>query len=94
MDPNEWKLEMNRMLDSFANQAEFSLGKISRSFEALGRPFDEEFRKYYLEMSNQRYAMSFAIAIVEKSDWLTDSPKLIGFDHQDFGTCNHLANNC
>lgn len=54
MNSNEWQLEMNRMLDSFANQAEFSLGKISQCFETLGRPFDDDFRKYYLEMSNQR----------------------------------------
>lgn len=32
----------------------YSLGKISRRFEKLGRPFDEKFRQYYLKMSHQR----------------------------------------
>lgn len=54
MNLDEWELVMNRMLDTFANQAVLSLGEINQRFNALGRPFDEKFRKYFLKMSNQR----------------------------------------
>lgn len=60
MNTDDWKLEMNRMLDLFANQAEYSLEKINRCFEALGRPFDEKFRQHYLKMTNQRFAIRFS----------------------------------
>lgn len=56
MNPDEWEIEMNHMLDSFANQASSSLEKIDRRFETLGRSFDEEFRQYFLKMSNLRCA--------------------------------------
>lgn len=54
MFADEWEFEMNHMLDSFANQAFSSLKKIDRRFEALGRQFDDNFRKHFLDMSNQR----------------------------------------
>lgn len=55
MNSDDWKHEWNRMLDLFADQAESSLGKINRDFKAMNRSFDENFRQYFLKMSNFRY---------------------------------------
>lgn len=52
---NDWKFEMDRMLGVFEGQAIESLRYINQSFELSGRPFNEEFRKYFLQISNDRY---------------------------------------
>lgn len=55
MGQDEWELEMNRMLDSFANQALSSLEKIDQRFAVLGRSVDEEFCQYFIKMLKLRY---------------------------------------
>lgn len=51
---DDWKREMNHMLEMFDFQASLSLRKINGYFETLRRPFNEEFRQYFLKISNQR----------------------------------------
>lgn len=55
---NDWKFEMDRMLGVFEVQAIESLRYINQNFELSGRPFNEEFRKYFLQISNDRYFIS------------------------------------
>lgn len=52
---NNWRREMNEMLEALDRQAIRSLRKIKRFFELRGRPFDERSRSHLLELSNQRY---------------------------------------
>lgn len=54
MHPDEWLLEMDRMLDAFASQASTSLKIIDQNFKATGRHIDDDFRKLFLDMSNRR----------------------------------------
>lgn len=58
MSLEAWMTEMNRMIDAFASVAAPSLLKIYE----MGRPFDDEFRQYFLEASNQRYVRTLVIA--------------------------------
>lgn len=56
---DEWQLEMERMLGIFKHESESSLRKISRRFEVLDRPFNDEFRQNIIEMSTYRYQFWF-----------------------------------
>lgn len=54
MSENDWMHEMERMLAGFEQQASFSLDYIVKSFEQMDRPFDDDFRKVFLQVSNDR----------------------------------------
>lgn len=51
---DDWKREMDKMLEVFEQQAVKSLRNINQNFELLGRSFNEEFRKYFLQISSDR----------------------------------------
>lgn len=57
MVQDEWEIEMDRMVDSFAKQASISLEKIGQRFAVLGRSFDKDFRQNFMKMSNLRCDM-------------------------------------
>lgn len=48
---------MHKMLAAFDRQATFSLREIKQCMELSGESMDEEFRMYFLQMSNQRYSI-------------------------------------
>lgn len=52
---DKWQHEMKIMLEVFENQSEKSLRTINECFEELNRPFDDDFRKYFMKISTQRY---------------------------------------
>lgn len=52
MEAIDWKQEMRHLMEMFERESTISLRKINRCFEALGRPFDEDFRKSFLKMSH------------------------------------------
>lgn len=54
MAANDWKREMDHMLEMFDRQATLSLRKINGYFGTLRLPFNEEFRQHFLKISNQR----------------------------------------
>lgn len=54
-DDAKWQLEMKSMLDIVEEQSEISLRSINQCFQALNRTFTEEFKQYFLKMTNQRY---------------------------------------
>lgn len=51
----KWTQEMDRLLGLFERESIISLRKVSQCFDATGDPFDEEFRKCFLEMSSLRF---------------------------------------
>lgn len=54
MSANDWKKEMDRMIAGFKDQAMCSLRNIKKCFADSGRPFNENFRKYFLQVSSDR----------------------------------------
>lgn len=52
---------MDEMLAGFDHEAKFYLTRINRSFKLLGRPFNEEFRKLFLQMSTDRYSAACSL---------------------------------
>lgn len=54
MSENDWMYEMERMLAGFEQHATSSLENIIKYFEAMNRPFDDDFRKVFLQVSNDR----------------------------------------
>lgn len=54
MSANEWKSDMDRMLAKIERESTQSLRKINQCFIATHRPFNEEFRKYFLKMATLR----------------------------------------
>lgn len=52
---DEWEIEMDRILDVFEHESETSLWKINERFVALDRPFNDEFRQYFMKMTAHRY---------------------------------------
>lgn len=52
-----WVREMDEMLAAFNRQAMLSLVNIKGYFDQSSRPMTEEFRKYFLKVSNERYAI-------------------------------------
>lgn len=53
---NDWMREMDAMLAGFSGQATLSLQNIRRNFEAAGRSFTEDFKKYFFRVSLERYS--------------------------------------
>ena len=58
MSANDWMREMDEMLGAFSRQALISLRNIRKCFEKTGRTFNEDFKKYFFEASNNGYAFS------------------------------------
>lgn len=56
---DEWEIEMDRILDVFEHESETSLWKINERFVALDRPFNDEFRQYFMKMTAHRYWSRF-----------------------------------
>lgn len=54
MAVNDWKRELQLMLDMVEEQATESFDLINRRFAVLGLPFDDEFRKNAVKMANLR----------------------------------------
>lgn len=54
MNGNNWKVELDRLLEIFERESTLSLRTINQCFAASGCPFDEDFRKYFLKMSARR----------------------------------------
>lgn len=52
---DDWKLELNRMLDTIENQLE----KIDQRFKVMGRPFSEEFQQHVVKLTNLKWVYDF-----------------------------------
>lgn len=50
----DWRNEMHIMLSMFDQQAVTSLGKIKFAFKRNGLSFNEEFKQYFLRVTNER----------------------------------------
>ena len=54
MDTKVWKRELHRFLELFEYESTITLDNIKRNFIAAGRPFDDNFRQYFLKMLTLR----------------------------------------
>lgn len=54
MNEANWKRELHRLLDVIEHESTASLRTIKKFFQVSGRPFNEEFRKYFKNMSMLR----------------------------------------
>lgn len=52
MASNDWKHELNRMLDLIEKQSTEAFEKIDEHFMALGLPFDDTFKQNVVQMAN------------------------------------------
>ncbi|XP_031635426.1 zinc finger protein 569-like [Contarinia nasturtii] len=50
----DWKKIMHEMLDAFDRQETISLGKIKKAFKSNGSSINDEFKQYFLRVSNDR----------------------------------------
>lgn len=54
MASDDWKCELNHLLDFIEKQSTKSFETINEDFLALGLPFDDEFRQNVLKMAKLR----------------------------------------
>lgn len=54
-ETEDWMQEMDQMLDGFSRQTTLTLRNIRKCFTKSGRSFNDEFKKYFLRESNERY---------------------------------------
>lgn len=60
---NEWKSELQRMLNAVQQQSLLSLGLIQQQRQALGLPLDENFRNTVRDMWNLRCSFEFLTSL-------------------------------
>lgn len=54
MAPNDWKHELNHLLDSIEKQSTESLDKMDQQFMTLGLSFDDDFQENVQKMVKLR----------------------------------------
>lgn len=60
MSSNNWMGVMNKMLRGISDVATSSLWEMNKCFDLEDRFFDENFKKYFLQASNNWYRFSFS----------------------------------